>query len=102
MEENKKTIYGLNIASLVLGIVAIVLCCMWFISIPCAILSLVFGIIGIKKQGKGMAIAGIITGAITLAIWVFIFGISFVGGFIPRFCDTFDDTYYYSSYHYNI
>jgi len=66
--ENKTS--GLTIASLVLGIVSLVLWCIWYISIPCAILALVFGIIGVKKKGKGMAIAGIATSAISLTIWI--------------------------------
>ena len=48
------------------------------VSIPCSILALIFGIIAIKKPGKGMAIAGVVTGAIALAIWFF----SFCGTFM--------------------
>ena len=81
-EIKKEKIYGLNIAALVLGIVSIVTWCLWFISIPCAILSLIFGIIGIKKVGKAMAITGIITGAVTLVLWVLIFSFAFIYGFI--------------------
>lgn len=97
MEENTK-INGFNIASLVLGIVSIVLWCMWFISIPCSILALIFGILGIKKQGKGMAIAGIITGAISLVIWVVLFFGAFMFGFIEGITD--GGTNYYSSSRY--
>lgn len=67
---NKK---GLCIASLVLGIISIVFCCIYVISIPCAILALIFGIIGVKSTTKGMAIAGIITSAISLIVLVFMF-----------------------------
>ena len=52
VENEVKKVFGLNIAALVLGIVSLVLWCFWFISIPCAILALIFGIIGIKKAGK--------------------------------------------------
>lgn len=71
---------GLNIAALVLGIVSIVFWCVWFIAIPCAILALIFGIIGIKKAGKGFALAGIITSSIALAILTVIFGCIFLFG----------------------
>lgn len=81
-ETTKKTVNGFCIAALVLGIVAIVLWCMWMVSIPCSILALIFGILGVKKPGKGMAIAGIITGSIALAIWVFVFCGAFMHGFI--------------------
>ena len=53
---------GLAIASLVLGIVALCLCCIWFLSIPAAIVGVILGVIALKKQtpGRGMAIAGLI------------------------------------------
>ena len=79
IEENK--VNGLAIAAMILGIVALVLWCVWFVSIPCAIIALVFGILSVKKKGKGMAIAGIATSSAAIVIWtmlflgVFIFGI---------------------------
>ena len=100
---NSNKTYGLNIAALVLGIVSIVLWCVWFISIPCGILALIFGIIGVKKPGKAMGITGVVTGAITIAIWIFIFTIAFVFGFITRTEDHIYDYYDgwdYSEYRY--
>ena len=64
----KKDKKSFCIASLVLGIIALILFCIFYISIPCGILSIIFGILGIKSEGKGMAIAGIITGSIGLII----------------------------------
>lgn len=56
---------GFGIASLVLGIVSIVVCCIWYISIPAGILAIVFGIMQIvKNEKRGMAIAGIICSAV--------------------------------------
>ena len=60
---------GLAIASMVLGIVALVLsCCFYFISIPCAIIAVILGAVSLKghKPGKGMAIAGLVTAIISL------------------------------------
>ena len=74
--EEKK---GLSIASLVLGIISLVLLCFWYISLPCAILALIFGIIGRKKGGKGMATAGIILSAIALVIVAIILILAAVG-----------------------
>lgn len=73
--ENSKTTTtkdrkGLCIAAMVLGIVSLVLCCIWFIAIPCAILAIIFGIIGIKTPEKGMAIAGLVTGAISITLTI--------------------------------
>lgn len=87
---NEKT-PGLSVASMVLGIVSIVTWCAWFISIPCSILALIFGILGVKKPGKGMAITGIVTGSIVLAIWVLVF----LGAFMTGFMEGFSETFYY-------
>ena len=71
MEEKK----GLSIASMVLGIVSLVLCCIVYISVPCALLAM-------KKGGKGMAIAGLVLGIITMGLWVlgWIAGASLIAG----------------------
>jgi len=63
---------GLSIAAMVLGIIAIVLCCAWYISIPCAILAIIFGIIGRKRAGKGMATAGVVLGIIAIALMILV------------------------------
>ena len=63
---------GFSVASLVLGICSVVLYSSGYLSVIMAILAFVFGIIGIKKGGSGMAIAGIITGIIGFALSVFI------------------------------
>lgn len=69
-DTNKK---GFCIASMVLGIISLVFCCAWIISIPCGILAIIFGILGIKSMQKGMAIAGLITASIGLIISFIIF-----------------------------
>lgn len=84
---------GFSIASMVLGIVALVMWCMWYLSIPCSILALIFGILGVKKAKKGMAIAGIVTGSIALAIWLFLFIGAFSYGFIQGFTETMSSMY---------
>ena len=72
---------GLGVASMVLGIISLVLFCFWFISIPCALISLILGIVGLSKaksagMNNGMAVAGIVCSAIALVLMVmlFIFG----------------------------
>lgn len=50
MEEKESS--GLSIASMVLGIISIVLFCIYYVSIPCAILAIIFGVIGRKKAEK--------------------------------------------------
>lgn len=59
---------GLAIASMVLGIISIVLFCMWYLSLPCAILALIFGALSVKSSLKGMAIAGIVCSIIAIGL----------------------------------
>lgn len=63
VQEEKK---GMSIASLVLGCFGLVAWCLPLLGYPVTIAGLVLGIIGIKKGGKGLAIAGIILSAIFL------------------------------------
>ena len=96
VEGPKKDRKGFCITSMVLGIVALVFFCVWYISIPCAILAIIFGILGIKSKGKGMAIAGLVTGSIGLVVsvliivFIVIFGVA-VG--LSETLDNYDDDY---------
>lgn len=51
--EEEKDRKGYCIASLVLGIVSLVLLFVSYISVPCAITAIIFGAIGIKSKNKG-------------------------------------------------
>jgi len=60
---------GFAIASMVLGIVSVVLFCLWYLAIPCAVLAIVFSVIAKKKAGKsGMTVAGLVLGIVSLGI----------------------------------
>jgi len=64
---------GFSIASMIVGIISLVLfCCLNKWDLIIAIPAIILGIIGLVKEpnGKGFAIAGIITGAIALIITV--------------------------------
>lgn len=66
---------GFAIASLVLGIVGLILTCCSLatygaLSILFGIMGLIFGILGLKSQGKGMAIAGIVMACLNLVIGI--------------------------------
>lgn len=100
-EEPAKDRKGFSIAALVLGIVAIVLCCIWYISIPCGILAVIFGILGIKSSKKGMSIAGLITGAIGLVISIIIFFTLVVIGMVVGITEGIDSTDYNDRYYYH-
>lgn len=69
--ENKNK-SSLGVASLPLGIVSIVFCCIFLISIPAGILAIIFGKKGIKKVGSKLGKAGLITGIVGLSLSVFV------------------------------
>jgi hypothetical protein len=60
--------HKLALWSLILGIAALVLALIVFISVPAAIIAIIFGILTLVKHrpGKGLALAGIITGGAAL------------------------------------
>lgn len=72
-KEPKKDRKGYAITSMVLGIISLVLFFFFQISIPCAILAIIFGAMSVKSTKKGMAIAGLITGIIGLILIMIIF-----------------------------
>lgn len=78
-QEPEKESKGMSIAALVLGIAALLLTCIWYVSITSAILAIIFGIIGRKKGGKGMGTAGLVLGIISAVFWV-IFGLLLLAG----------------------
>lgn len=61
---------GMSIASMILGIVGFFAWCIPLFGFPVTIVGLILGICGIKKGGKGMAIAGIICCVITLILTI--------------------------------
>lgn len=70
---------GFGVASMVCGIVALVLCCVGWVSIPVGIVGLVLGCVAVAKKyaGHGMAVAGIVCNVIALALYVlaWLFGV---------------------------
>ena len=75
-QQPKELSPGFSIASMVCGILSLVLfCCLWKYDLVLSIPAVALGVIGLKKEqnGKGMAIAGIICGAIALLL-----GITFI------------------------
>ncbi|MCX5229014.1 DUF4190 domain-containing protein [Streptomyces sp. NPDC006553] len=89
---------GMGTASMVLGIIAVAGFCLYGLGAILGILALIFGIIGIKKCGRGeatnrgMAIAGIVLGAIgTLVSAVFL---GFVIWAVSQDSTSFEDSGY--------
>lgn len=59
---------GFAIASMVLGIVGFIACCIPLLGYPVTIIGLVLGILALIKGKNGMAIAGVILCSITLLL----------------------------------
>ena len=82
---------GLAIASLVLSIIALVIFCIIYVSIPIAIAALVLGIMATKQaargeaSGAGMAKAGVIIACITIGIDVLLLIVGLSVLHSPRF-----------------
>ena len=71
---------GMAIESMVLGIVSVVLCCIWYISLICAIAGIVFGILNNRNNGRnGMATAGIVCSIIGIVLSIAILILAAVG-----------------------
>ena len=71
---------GMAIAAMVLGIVSIVLCCIWYISLLCAIVGIVLGVMHNKKGVKsGMATAGIVCSIIGIILTIVILVLAAIG-----------------------
>lgn len=97
-EENKKEgSKAFAIASMVLGILSVIMCCcIEYISIILGVLAIVFYAIDKKNNGKsnGMAIAGLVCGIVGLSLSVIGIIIS-VSGFLNTFEESFETDFYY-------
>lgn len=61
---------GLAIAGMVLGILSLVLCCVWFTAIL-GIIGLILSIIGVNSTKQDIAVAGIVTSSIRILFLLF-------------------------------
>lgn len=106
---------GFGIASMVLGIISIVLFCTC-INIPFAILAVIFGIFHLTRRtgNNGFAIAGIVTACVSmiltaiLTVAIYVLGINSAAGlyngyfpFGDYFYDDYGDYYYDDDYDYD-
>jgi hypothetical protein len=75
---------GMAVAALVLGIVSLALFCIVYVSLPCAVLAIIFGVIGRRKAregatGGGMATAGLACGVIGIGVFALMLGLMCAG-----------------------
>lgn len=87
---------GFAIASLVCGIISLLCCCMTLFSAVLAVAAVVLGVITLcfKYDGKGLAIAGIITGGIGLVIVIFAMILSGTTSYNELVNELIDELYY--------
>lgn len=84
--EINKTKHGYAVASLVLGIISVVLCCCTWVGIICGIIGLVLAVVA-KKAGNTESIckAGLILSIIGIALSVILLIISFAVAGTPAY-----------------
>ena len=70
---------GLNVAAFVCGLISILSCFFWYLTLPTGVLAIVFGAKGAKKTGSKLAKAGLILGIIGLALFVLLYAIMISG-----------------------
>ncbi len=68
--KNKNTF---AVIAMVSSIASLIFSCCCFLSIPCGVAALVFGILGLKSERRAMAIAGIVIGVVSIVISLVIF-----------------------------
>lgn len=97
-EPPKKKRNGLGIASLVIGIISLISCCCWWLSILLGVVSIILGIVSLvqKEDTKGFAVVGIILGSIGIVLTVaLVFTVVYMydSGMMDQL-----GTYYYNEY----
>ena len=83
---------GLGIAGMILGILSLIFCCVWYLSLPCAIIGLILSIVSQKAKSNGFALSGIIMCGFGLAFALLITISTFAlfGSFIEEFMKAFE------------
>lgn len=93
---------GFGIASLILGICSIAICCCYGVGVVPAIIGLILGILQNKKNANGIATAGIVLGIIGIllnVVWLIYMVILFSDGGLQDIFDEFSSTYDDYSYY---
>lgn len=87
---------GFGIASLILGICSIAICCCYGVGVVPAIIGLILGILQNKKNANGIATAGIILGIIGIllnAVYLIYMVVFLSDGGLQEFIDEFSSSY---------
>ena len=73
--EKEKTKSAMQVASFVLGILSILGVMFYYITLPCGILAIIFGVKSKKRYKSKLGLTGMILGIIGLSIFVVIYGL---------------------------
>ncbi len=87
---------GFGIASLILGICSIAICCCYGVGVVPAIIGLILGILQNKKNANGIATAGIVLGIIGIllnAVYLIYMVVFLSDGGLQEFIDEFSSSY---------
>lgn len=96
-QEKPEGSIGFGVASLVLGIIALITFCTFCLNVPCAILAIIFGIIQlVRGNGKGLAIGGLITAGVSIIAMIVFWVVIGVG--MPKMSDMSDFNSYMKKY----
>ncbi len=92
VNNQRKERKGLGIAGMVLGIISMVLCCAWYIALPCSLIGLIFSIVSQKSKANGFALAGIILCSFSLAfaLLICLSVVSLFSAFFEEFMKAFE------------
>lgn len=77
--DSEKLKSPLGVASFVLGIISVVSAFFYYISLPCGVLAIVYGVKAKKRYCSKLGTAGFILGIIGLSLLVFIYAL-FISG----------------------
>ena len=75
---------GMGVASLVLGIVSLVMFCIWYLSLPCGIVGLILGVVSMNKaksvgMRNGTAVGGLVCSCIALGLTILVYVLAIIG-----------------------
>ena len=73
--DKEKAKSPLGVVSFILGIVSVLSATIYYVTIPCGILSIIFGVKSKRKVGSKLGTTGMILGIVGLSLFVVIYGL---------------------------
>lgn len=73
--DKEKAKSPLGVVSFILGIISVLSATIYYVTIPCGILSIIFGVKAKRKAASKLGITGMILGIIGLSLFVVIYGL---------------------------